>query len=82
MQERVSTLSLENQKLCSALQFRGAKEKQTKRRLRRQRQKVRMLQSALVECREHLCGLGQRIDKILGSEDKTEVSEMESASEG
>ena len=44
------------------------------------RQEVWRLQSALVEFREHWSALGQRIDQILGPEDKTEEGEMESVS--
>ena len=80
MQDKISVLSLENRQMCSALQSRGAKEKQTKRNLRRQRQEVWRLQSAFVEFREHWGALGQRFDQILGPEDKTKEGEMESAS--
>ena len=80
MQDKISVLSLENRQMCSALQSRGAKEKQTKRNLRRQRQEVWRLQSALVEFREHWAALGQRFDQILGPEDKTEEVKMEPVS--
>ena len=80
MQDKISVLSLENQQMSSALQSRGAKEKQTKRNLRRQRQEVWRLQSALVEFREHWSVLGQRFDQILGPEDKTAEDEMKSMS--
>ena len=80
MQDKISVLSLENQQMCSALQSRGAKEKQTKRNVRRQHQEVWRLQSALFEFREHWSAQGQSIDQILGPEDKAEEGEMESAS--